>query len=168
TAPATTAALALAARDAGRRILLLSADPAHSLCDVLEIEIGDHERRVPGAPGELVARELDADRAFALRRERYRASVDELFNALLGGSRFDAAFDRVVVRQLIDLAPPGLDELFAILAVIDALGAPAAASGRAYDVVVVDTAPTGHGLRLLHMPAGGRVGWRALPASRLN
>jgi arsenite-transporting ATPase len=51
-------------------------------------------------------------------------------------------------RELIDLAPPGIDELFGILSVVDA---------RAdYDVIVVDTAPTGHALRLLEMPDAAR------------
>src|SRR5262249_32361695 len=58
TGPATTA-LALAARDPSRRILLLSADPAHSLGDVLGAEVGDAERPVPHAPPRLRARELD-------------------------------------------------------------------------------------------------------------
>ena len=165
---ATATALGLAARDQHRRVLLLSTDPAHSLSDVLDLEIGDHERRVTGAPGQLFARELDAERSFALRRERYRDAVDELFNALLGGSRFDVAFDRVVVRQLIDLAPPGLDELFAILAVIEALRRPPTTSEQAYDTVVVDTAPTGHALRLLEMPAAALEWVHALLAILLK
>ena len=46
------------------------------------------------------------------------------------------------------LAPPGIDELFGVLSVVDA---------RAdYDVIVVDTAPTGHALRLLEMPEAAR------------
>ena len=48
----------------------------------------------------------------------------------------------------MNLAPPGIDELFGILSVVDA---------RAdYDVIVVDTAPTGHALRLLEMPDAAR------------
>src|SRR5207302_423596 len=71
------------------------------------------------------------------------------FDALLRGSRFDIAYDRDVVRELIDLAPPGLDELFGVLSLVDAV----LGRGRqAYDVVVLDTAPTGHALRLLAMP----------------
>src|SRR5437899_6310812 len=144
---AAACALGLAAR--GRRVLLLSTDPAHSLGDALDLPLSDEAREI--GPG-LVARELDADRAFAAERERYRRSVDELFDALRGGSRFDATFDRVVVQDLIDLAPPGIDELFALLAVMNAF------SGGRFDVVVVDTAPTGHSLRLLQLP-GKALGW---------
>jgi len=148
TTAAAAVALALAERRPGARLLALSTDPAHSLGDALGVPLADDERPLPGAPG-VFARELDAAAAFAVRRERYRASVDEVFDALLRGSRFDVAYDRDVVRELIDLAPPGLDELFGILSLVDAL------LGRehaAYDVVVLDTAPTGHALRLLAMP----------------
>ena len=52
------------------------------------------------------------------------------------------------------LAPPGIDELFGILSVVDA---------RAdYDVIVVDMAPTGHALRLLEMPEAAREWTQAL------
>lgn len=139
------AAAALALAQAGRRVLLLSTDPAHSLGDVLRAEIGDEERE---AAHGLRARELDASAAFRGRRGQYRAAVDELFETLRGGARFDAPYDRAVMQDLIELAPPGLDELFGLLAVIDAL--------RRFDVVAVDTAPTGHALRLLELVAKAR------------
>jgi len=147
---AAAVALALAARAPQADILLLSTDPAHSLADVLAIPVGDDPHPVPGAP-RLRARELDADRVFAAKRARYCEAVDDLFAALRGGSRFDVAFDRTVVQDLIDLAPPGLDELFGILTVIEALF-PEPGAGRRYDTVVLDTAPTGHALRLLELP----------------
>ena len=129
--------------------------------------MGDDERRVPGGPAALAVRELDADRAFALRRDRYRAAVDELFDAIRGDSRFDVAFDRAVARDLLDLAPGGLDELCALLTVTEALFPPGAAP-PAHDLVVVDTAPTGHTLRLLALP-GLALDWvRALLATLLK
>jgi arsenite-transporting ATPase len=161
---AAAAALALAARNPERRILLLSTDPAHSLADVLATPLGNEPRRLPGAAG-LQVRELDAHGEFGRRRERYRAAVDELFDAVRRGSTFDAAFDRAVVRDLIDLSPPGIDELFAVVSVTEALLAPAPA---AYDLVVVDTAPTGHTLRLLALPAAALEWIRALLAILLK
>jgi arsenite-transporting ATPase len=142
------AACALHLAREGKRVLLLSTDPAHSLGDVLDLSLSDEPREVAAR---LAARELDADRAFAARREQYRRSVDELFDAIRGGARFDATFDRQVVQDLIDLAPPGIDELFALFAVVEAL------QGQ-LDAVVVDTAPTGHALRLLEMPEKA-LGW---------
>src|SRR5207245_1813593 len=50
--------------------------------------------------------------------------------------------------KLMNLAPPGIDELFGVLSVVEA--------GAGYDLIVVDTAPTGHALRLLEMPDAAR------------
>jgi arsenite-transporting ATPase len=138
---AAAAAVALAAGDRKRRVLALSTDPAHSLGDALAMHVGDHERAL-GA--NLHARELDAERALAETRAQYRDAVDDLFDRLRGGSRFDASYDREIARQLIELSPPGIDELFALAGVTDAL--------ERHDLVVVDTAPTGHTLRLLALP----------------
>jgi arsenite-transporting ATPase len=148
---AVAAALALADMRPRRRVLLLSADPAHSLGDALDMAVGDQVVRVTDGSSRLWARELDADRAFRVRRDHYRTAVDDLFGSLLRGARVDAVYDRAVLHDLIDLAPPGLDELFALLTLGEALFAGA---GRApFDLVVLDTAPTGHTLRLLELPA---------------
>jgi arsenite-transporting ATPase len=132
-------ALAVAERRRESRILLLSTDPAHSVADVLEVPLGDDERPVPGA-WSLHARELDAGRAFAAWRERHGQAVSEAveaFSAESGG-----------VGELLDLTPPGLDELIALSALLDAV----IDGERPFDLMVVDTAPTGHALRLLEMP----------------
>jgi len=146
-------------------VLLLSADPAHSLADVLGVPLGDDERAIPGAPSRLRARELDADRALAAARERYRSAVDQLFDTLRGGSNLDPAFDRAVVQDLIALAPPGIDELFALVAVTDALTKEGAEGPT---TVVLDTAPTGHALRLLALPEAAREWIQALLAVLLK
>lgn len=164
TSCAATIALALAERRPETRILLLSTDPAHSLADALAIPLGDQPRRVAGG---LHARELDTERAFRPIRERYRQSVDSLFDSLRRGSRFDVAFDRAVARDLIDLAPPGLDELIAVLSMLDVLTPPKGRPTR-YDVVVLDLAPTGHALRLLAMPEAALEWVRALLAVLLK
>jgi arsenite-transporting ATPase len=161
---ATAAALALAARRPEVAVLLLSADPAHSLGDVLGLAVGDEERAVPGAPAGLRVRELDAGAALARTRERYRRAVEETFDSLLRGSRFDVAYDRQALHGLMDLAPPGLDELFAVLAIVEAL----AERRPPFDVVVLDTAPTGHALRLLEMPATALAWVHALLAILLK
>jgi arsenite/tail-anchored protein-transporting ATPase len=141
------ASLAIAgARTRKGRVLILSTDPAHSLGDAFAVELGDEPRTIRGGPKNLYARELDAAAAYAKKRDRYREAVDELFTTLAGrGGTFDVAFDRAVLRDLFDLAPPGLDELFAVVEVIDAL--------PEHALIIVDTAPTGHTLRLLEVPA---------------
>jgi arsenite-transporting ATPase len=76
--------------------------------------------------------------------------VDALFDRLAHGSAFDASHDRQVMHDLLDLAPPGLDEMAAVLNLVGLLGGDSSAAR--YDIVVVDTAPTGHALRLLELP----------------
>ena len=145
TTTAAAVAVRLARSDPARRILLLSADPAHSLSDVFAAPVGDIPRRVTGGPRNLVVRELDAARALAARRADLESAIDEIAKAFgaeeAGGSASRAS-------ELMRIAPPGIDELFGILSVVDA---------RAdYDLIIVDTAPTGHALRLLEMPEAAR------------
>jgi arsenite-transporting ATPase len=125
-------------------ILLLSVDPAGSLADVLEVSVGQKIAVVPGSP-RLFAQQLDAEAAWEEFRSRYRREVETLFSGIAGGG-FSADLDRDVVERLVDLAPPGVDELMALLEVIDTIE-----EGK-YDSVILDTAPTGHFLRVLEMP----------------
>jgi len=143
TTVAAATALRLARDDSSRRVLLLSTDPAHSLGDVFEAPVGDRANAIGGGPRNLDVRELDATRAFAERRKEFEDALDDISTSsgVAGGASSGA-------QELMELAPPGIDELFGILSVIDA---------RAdYDVVIVDTAPTGHALRLLEMPEAAR------------
>jgi arsenite/tail-anchored protein-transporting ATPase len=147
TTAAAAAALELAEASPASRVLLLSTDPAHSLGDALGATFGDVPRGVPGGPPNLRVQEMDAKKELDRERERYQRTVDELFSSIFRG-RMDAAFDRAVLRDLLDLAPPGLDELFAIVTLRGALFG----DRRTYERVVIDTAPTGHTLRLLALP----------------
>ena len=142
TTVASAIALRMARADRTRRVLLLSTDPAHSLGDVFRAETGDTARPIPGGPPNLIVRELDAPRALADRRAQLEGALDEIASAAgIQSSGIGAA-------ELMQLAPPGIDELFGVLSVVDARAA--------YDVIVVDTAPTGHALRLLEMPDAAR------------
>ena len=143
---AAAAALALARSRPGR-VLLISTDPAHSLGDVLGGRLSNEPAPIEGGPANLAVREIDPKAILTKVRERYLAAVDRAFDRV-SGQTFDAAHDRAVMRSLIELAPPGLDELVSIMEITDAL----AAGAPAWDVVVMDTAPTGHSLRLLEMP----------------
>ena len=145
TTVAAAAALRLARADGSRRVLLLSTDPAHSVADALAAApgaIGDEPQPVRGAPRNLFVRELDAAKALAARRRDLEQALEEIATAVgaeaLGGDAAGSA------AHLIDLAPPGIDELFGMLTVVDAQDD--------YELIVVDTAPTGHALRLLELP----------------
>jgi len=145
---AAACALVLAAESPARPVLLLSTDPAHSLGDVLAQAIDDDPVRVRGGPVNLRVRAIDASRQFDAIRARYAGTVDSLFARLSGhsGVHVDAGHDRAVLHGLIDLAPPGIDELAAVIDVVDTIDA------DADELVIVDTAPTGHAVRLLEMP----------------
>ena len=142
---AAAAAIGVAKSSPDVRVLLLSADPAHSVGDVLEAPVSDEPRRVHGGPPNLLVRELDARRAFAALRDRLAEGIDELI-VRAGG----AAADQQAMRDLLALAPPGVDELAAIVDVTETLDLK---TGVRRDLIVIDTAPTGHALRLLEMPA---------------
>jgi arsenite-transporting ATPase len=119
----------------------MSTDPAHSLGDVLAAPVGDGPTAIDGAPPNLRVQELDAAAAWAARRAAVEAAIDDLAAALGSGG---ANRTTARVSELMDLAPPGVDEVFGVLSVFEARDE--------HDLIVIDTAPTGHALRLLAMP----------------
>jgi arsenite/tail-anchored protein-transporting ATPase len=142
----TTLACATAVRLAHdfpeKRILLFSTDPAHSLSACLEIPVGPQPVRVLGR---LSAMEIDAHAEFRVLQAGYADDVERFLHAV--SSHFDLTFDRVVLEKLMDLAPPGLDEVMALTRMLDLL------SHRRYDLFVLDSAATGHFIRLMELPA---------------
>jgi arsenite-transporting ATPase len=89
---------------------------------------------------------MDASTAFERFRATYAERVDTVFDRLTGGS-LNLAHDRAVMRDLLALAPPGIDELYALVTLGEVL------AERRYAAIIVDPAPTGHLLRLLEMPS---------------
>ena len=146
TTAAASFALALAERDEKARVLVFSTDPAHSLSDSFEEEVGELRRGVAGLAN-LDAKEIDPAARFEELKERYRKWTDGLFEELTGGSRFEVQFDREAMRELVSLAPPGIDEIAALSTAGDLLDA------GEYKTIVLDTPPTGHLLRFLELPS---------------
>ena len=130
-------AVALAASRGGKRVLLVSTDPAHSTSDIFGTPFAADEREI--LPG-LYGLEVDAN----LEARRY---IDD---AKAGIARmFSPAVAREAERQ-IELASsmPGVEEV----ALFDRIGDLIVDRFDAYDLLIFDTAPTGHTLRLLRMP----------------
>jgi arsenite-transporting ATPase len=135
-----SAAFALAASRRRRRVLLVSTDPAHSTSDIFERPIGGAEREL--LPN-LSAIEIDADHEALRYVGEVKRDIERMFSA-------------GVVRQAhrqIDMAAasPGLAEVALLDRMIDLI-VQHAGLARPYDLIVFDTAPTGHTLQLLRMP----------------
>jgi arsenite-transporting ATPase len=145
TTAAASCALALAEANEEARVLVFSTDPAHSLSDSFGEQVGELKRGVAGRAN-LDAKEIDPAARFEELKERYRRWTDEMFESLTGGSRFEVQFDREAMRELVSLAPPGIDEIAALSSVSDLL------DEGSYATIVLDTAPTGHLLRFLELP----------------
>ncbi|MGL4190347.1 MAG: arsenical pump-driving ATPase [Sphaerotilus sulfidivorans] len=136
----TSLASACAVRlaEAGRRVLLVSTDPASNLDEVLETRLSDTPTRVAGVPG-LSALNIDPEAAAAAYRERmvgpYRSLLPE-----------------AAIRSMEEQFSGGCT---VEIAAFDAFAALLAGTGVAgdFDHVVFDTAPTGHTLRLLTLPS---------------
>ncbi len=120
------------ARD-GMRTIVLSTDPAHSLSDSLESELGPDP--TPVGDG-LWGQEVQAEEEM----ERHWQAVQEW----LGGLLAERGVDRIVAEEMT--VPPGLDELFSLLQI------KRLRESGDFDVIVVDCAPTGETLRLLSFP----------------
>ena len=136
TTAAAAYALALAKANPNKKLLVFSTDPAHSLSDSFGEE---------GLPN-LDVMEIDPGKWFEDLKQRYRSWTDELFDSLSGGSRMEIKFDREAMRELVELTPPGIDEIAALGTISDLLDL------ERYQTLILDTAPTGHLIRFLELP----------------
>src|SRR5947208_9321419 len=127
------AATAVRAARAGRRNLIMSTDPAHSLADSFDLELGSRGREV--APN-LWAEQIDA-------QERLEANWREIQEYMVSLMNW-AGVDAIQAEELSVL--PGLDDIFSLIDVKRYVDA-----GQ-HDLLVVDCAPTAETLRLLSLP----------------
>jgi arsenite/tail-anchored protein-transporting ATPase len=118
---------------AGMKTIVLSTDPAHSLSDSLEVELGGEPTQCDDL---LFGQEVQAQEEM----ERNWESVSEWLGELLA----ERGVDRISAEELT--VPPGMDELFSLLQIKRHHEA------AEFDAIVVDCAPTGETLRLLSFP----------------
>ena len=132
-----SSATALWLAEQGKKTLVVSTDPAHSLSDSLEVPIGHYPREIKT---NLYAVEIDPDEAMAEKQTALEAQKNNASDDMLGGLDF--------LTDQMDLASssPGADEVAAFEVFLSVM------TSNEYDVVVFDTAPTGHTLRLLSFP----------------
>ncbi|HEY6333729.1 MAG TPA: ArsA family ATPase [Blastocatellia bacterium] len=142
TAACATALELLKGSKPDEHILLMSTDPAHSLSDALGSKVGNRLVRVAGrlGRGRLFAYEVDAETALDSFKKKYGARLAEIFER-------GTFLDKEDIDHLMGLSFPGIDEVMCLLELSRFIQ-----SGE-YSRIVVDTAPTGHTLRLLQLPA---------------
>ncbi len=133
----TAAAIALAAAAQGRRCLVVSTDPAHSLGDIFEREIGDRETAI--VPN-LTGLEIDPDAAAAAHIETVTTQMKRLVHPRL--------YDEIDRQMTLAREAPGAVEA----ALLERVAALMGEAGARFDLVVFDTAPSGHTVRLLSLP----------------
>ena len=141
TTVSSSTAVALARQ--GKRVLIMSSDPAHSLSDVFNVQISRNE-------------------PLKIEKNLYGLEVDTIYELKKNMSGFQKFVSSSYKNQGIDsgmaselTTQPGLDEIFALSRLLDE-----AQSGK-WDTVVLDTSPTGNTLRLLAYPEiiiGGNMG----------
>lgn len=129
-------AIALKLAQEGRKVLIITSDPAPSLSDIFEKEIGDRETRIDDTL-ELYGLEVSSDIVLARWKERFGPEIYEVVSSF-------ASVDYDFVEYIG--TAPGIEEEYMLNFIMELV------EGGSYDVVVWDTAPAGHTLRLLKLP----------------
>lgn len=135
TSIASASAIALA--ENGKRVLLISTDPASNLDEILGIKLTNHPKPVPGISS-LKALNINPDKA----AEEYRSRVIAPMQGKASDAEIAGLREQLSGACTIEIA--AFDEFCSLIT--------DAAVARDFDVVIFDTAPTGHTLRLLSLP----------------
>jgi arsenite-transporting ATPase len=132
---------------------ICSVDPAPSLDDIFLTPVSDRPKPVLGDP-KFRASELDAVSLFQSWIGEIRGEIDDATTGDYSGVHVDLSFERRLFSELLEIVPPGLDEVLAIFRIVEMLDGPARK-------IIIDMAPTGHALELLRMP-GNILAWSRL------
>ena len=138
TTTACATALYLARDNPEKKIMIVSTDPAHSIGDSFECTVGSSITPIEGVEN-LWALEVAAGEEFDRFKEQYVDVMKKIFDR-------GTFFDRQDIDEIFDMTPPGMEEMMAILRIAKLL------RDGEFDVIIVDTAPTGHTMKLLSTP----------------
>jgi arsenite-transporting ATPase len=117
-----------------KKVLIISTDPAHSLSDSFEIRIGGEIKKLKK---NLFAVEIDPKKAMQEYKEKFMPKIEKA--EFLKGLGLESMFDVAGMT-------PGIDEIAAFDKFLQYM------QSRDYDIIIFDTAPTGHALRFLSLP----------------
>ncbi|KAF2482765.1 anion-transporting ATPase-like domain-containing protein [Neohortaea acidophila] len=132
----TSCSLAIQMAKARGSVLLISTDPAHNLSDAFGQKFGKDAQEVKGVPG-LAAMEIDPNGSI---NDLIAAGGDEAQDAMGGLGGVGNMF------QDMAFSIPGVDEAMSFAEVLKQV------KGMEYELIIFDTAPTGHTLRFLQFP----------------
>ena len=136
------AATAVWLADSGLRTLLISSDPAHSTSDSLETKLGSEPTPVNEVPN-LEGLELDPEKSIETLMPMLSGAIEGSGIGTLLGNDINQEANSL---SATDLMIPGMDEALGFETILRHVENPR------HDVVVFDTAPTGHTLRFLGLP----------------
>ncbi|MHA1300472.1 MAG: ArsA family ATPase, partial [Candidatus Helarchaeota archaeon] len=135
----SSAATSVWLADHGQEVLILSTDPAHSLSDSFDQNLSGGEIvPIKGAKG-LYGLEMDPKKEYSKYQKTMQESDVEIPKEI--GFMMDG------LEDMQAMTPPGTDETLAFSKVLEFIQ-----TTEEYDTIIFDTAPTGHTLRLLHLP----------------
>lgn len=135
-----------------RRVLLVSTDPAHNISDAFDQKIGSEPTPIAGLEENLFAMEIDPSRfvhgSFMASTTRADGNGDAPTNTADNTTTTPFSTFALLGSILKDAAAtlPGIDELSVFVEILKGV------QELAYDIVIFDTAPTGHTLRMLSLP----------------
>jgi arsenite/tail-anchored protein-transporting ATPase len=152
TTVASAIAWGMAERHPDCKIRVISIDPAHSLGDVLSTQLGHEPTQITA---NLSAQEINAKQVLDQFREDYLWELAEMMSGQSNDDSMQIAYTPQAWRQIVAQALPGIDEMLSLITVMDLL------EKGEQDLIILDTAPTGHLLRFLEMPTalGGWLAW---------
>lgn len=152
TTVAAAVAWGLALHHPEAAVRVISIDPAHSLGDALGCRLG-HEPTALTA--NLTAQEVDAQTVLENFRHDYLWELAEMMASDTDEASMQLAYGPQAWRQIVAQALPGIDEMLSLITVMELL------EEHTQQLIVLDTAPTGHLLRFLEMPAAlsDWLGW---------
>ncbi|HTL88652.1 MAG TPA: ArsA family ATPase, partial [Leptolyngbya sp.] len=144
TTVAAAIALNLSQQYPDKKIRVISIDPAHSLGDAFGTYLG-HEP-IDLSPN-LSAQEMDAHKMLDQFREAYLWELADMMSGETEDATLKIAYTPEAWRKIMAQALPGIDEMLSLIEVMELL------ESQAQDLIILDTAPTGHLLRFLEMPS---------------
>mmetsp|Transcript_4879 Transcript_4879/g.13611 ORF Transcript_4879/g.13611 Transcript_4879/m.13611 type:complete len:760 (+) Transcript_4879:198-2477(+) len=149
-----SASLAAKLAAAGHSVLVVSTDPAHSLGDSFDQDIGGGKPvQIEGTDFDLWGMEVDVDAATDEFRSQAKTAEGqqktEDFLSGMGLGMLAGPLKELNLGEVLNTAPPGLDEGVAIAKVVEFVEKEEYAK---FTRIIFDTAPTGHTLRLLSLP----------------